>query len=97
MISLRKKVNLLGYFSAFAGAVLAFLMTMLGWGDAINEFYIFVYWVLLGVAFSAVILMGLPSKERFSAEVFRREENLDNMAESILTKISTNNENNQDN
>ena len=84
MKDMRKKINLFSFFAALLGAGLAFLFTMLGWMESVNEFVLLLYWFLLSVAFGAIVFTSLPQKERFSLEVFKREESIENMADSIL-------------
>ncbi|MBP3315359.1 MAG: hypothetical protein J6M03_06000 [Clostridia bacterium] len=84
MKELRKKVNLFSFFAALLGAGLAVLFTVLGWMETVNEFFILLYWFLLSAAFIAIVITGLPQKERFSLGVFKREESIENMADSIL-------------
>jgi hypothetical protein len=57
---------------------------MLGWMEALNEFVLLLYWALLFAAMVAIVLTSLPQKERFSLDVFKKEESIENMADSIL-------------
>ena len=84
MKEMRKKVNIFSFFAALLGTGLSFLFTMLGWMESVNEFVVLTYWFLLAAAFVAIVLTGLPQKDRFSLEVFKQEESIENMADSIL-------------
>jgi hypothetical protein len=84
MKDIRKKVNLLSFLAALLGVGISFLFTMLGWMEALNEFVLLLYWALLFAAMVAIVLTSLPQKERFSLDVFKKEESIENMADSIL-------------
>ena len=84
MKDMRKKVNLFSFFAALLGVGIAFLFTMLGWMESVNEFILLLYWFLLSAAFGAIVFTSLPQKDRFSLEAFKREESIENMADSIL-------------
>jgi hypothetical protein len=88
MKDMRRKVNLLSFLAALLGVGISFLFTMLGWMESINEFAIILYWFVLSAAFGVIVFTSLPQKDRFSIEAYRREESIENMADSILDASS---------
>jgi hypothetical protein len=88
MKDMRRKVNLLSFLAALLGVGISFLFTILGWMDGLNEFAIILYWFVLSAAFGVIVFTSLPQKDRFSIEAYRREESIENMADSILDASS---------
>ena len=88
MKDMRRKVNLLSCLAVLLGVGISFLFTMLGWMESINEFAIILYWFVLSAAFGVIVFTSLPQKDRFSIEAYRREESIENMADSILDASS---------
>lgn len=77
MTKLRKAVNIFAIAFSGLGALIALAAAGFGWVEGFSQFYIILYWLLGAVAVFAITVRLLPSKDRYSYELYKaeREEN----------------------
>ena len=80
MIKLRKILNMLAIAFSSVGALIALAAAGFGWIEGFAELYVMLYWILGAFAAFVITLKLLPSKQRYSYELYlleRQEEEND--------------------
>ena len=55
------------------GLIVSCLNLGFNWVEGMNEFYILLFWLLSAGAMSAVLLLGLPKRDRFTLDSYRND------------------------
>jgi hypothetical protein len=88
MAIMRKRINTITYALCGVGTLASVLGVLLNWTERLNEFYLLVFWLLLGGAVVASVFLSLPRRDRFTLEAYRNDISLEKL-NSKKQKIKT--------
>ena len=70
---IRGRVNILSYALCAVGVLASVASVLLNWTENINQFYLLLFWLILGGAVVATVFLSLPQKDRFTLEAYRAD------------------------